>query len=160
MIKGRNSALRNQSGAALVIAMTMMIVLTLIAIGSIFTSTFEIRISGNKRCSTDSFYAADSGVQVVLARTQNFDMNLYTATGQYDPSTDANNPIPANTTVLITNDTTQEGAPRGYGFSAMSFEFEHFLVTSTGESCPNPNPARTIVQEKVVRLIPTMQGGY
>ena len=153
----KNSILENQSGAALVIALVMMIVLTLIGLASIFTSTFEMKISGNKKCSTDAFYSADSGVQVVMARVENFNINLYT-TGQYNPSTD--NPIPPNAQVIITNDTTQEGAPRGYGFSAMNFEFEHFMVSSTGQTCANPIPSTTRVQEKIIRLVPTLQGGY
>jgi len=156
-----SSILKNQSGAALVIAMVMMIVLTLIGLASIFSSTFEIRISGNKRCSTDSFYAADSGIQVVEARVDNFNTNLYN-TGTYNPFTDPIN-VPLNVTnaqVTITHDTTQEGAPRGYGYSAINFEFEHFLIASTGQTCANPIPSTTIIQEKLVRLVPTLQGGY
>jgi hypothetical protein len=156
-----SSILKNQSGAALVIALVMMIVLTLIGLASIFSSTFDIKISGNKRCSTDAFYAADSGVQVVEGRIDNFNINLY-GTGQYDPFTDLNNVNvnPATAQVTITHDTTQEGAPRGYGFSATNFEFEHFLIASIGQTCANPIPSTTTVQEKVVRLVPTQQGGY
>jgi len=153
------SVFTNQSGAALVIALVMMIVLTLIGLASIFSSTFEIKISGNKRCSTDSFYAADSGVQVVEARVENFNINLYNA-GTYNPFTDPNNINPTNAQVTITHDTTQEGAPRGHGFSATNFEFEHFLIASTGQTCANPIPSTTTIQEKLVRLIPTQQGGY
>ncbi len=155
----KSSILEDQSGAALVVALVMMIVLTLIGLASIFTSTFEIRISGNKRCSTDSFYAADSGVQVVEARVENFNINLYNA-GNYNPFTDANNNNVTNAQVTITHDTTQEGAPRGYGFSATNFEFEHFQISSIGQTCANPVPSTTTVQEKLVRLVPTQQGGY
>ncbi len=154
-----NSILKNQSGAALVIALVMMIVLTLIGLASIFSSTFDIKISGNKRCSTDAFYAADSGVAVVTARIENFNINLY-GTGQYDPFTDLNNVNPATAQVNITHDTTQEGAPRGHGFSATNFEFEHFLIASIGQTCANPIPSTTTVNEKLVRLVPTQQGGY
>jgi len=72
------STLKNQSGAALVIALIMMIVLTLIGLASTFTSTFEIRLSGNKRGSTDAFYAADGGVQATLANPSNFTTSSYT----------------------------------------------------------------------------------
>jgi Tfp pilus assembly protein PilX len=70
--------LKNQSGAALVIALIMMIVLTLIGLASTFTSTFEIRLSGNKRGSTDAFYAADGGIQATLANSANFTLSTYT----------------------------------------------------------------------------------
>ncbi len=155
----KNSILENQSGAALVIALVMMIVLTLIGLASIFSSTFEMKISGNKKCSTDAFYSADSGIEVVKANLQNL---RATNPNPYNPFTDvANpNPNPTNAQATIAYNAAQQGAPRGYGFSAMNFEFEHFLVSSTGQSCPNPIPSTATVQEKVVRLIPTQQGGY
>jgi Tfp pilus assembly protein PilX len=156
----KNSILENQSGAALVIALVMMIVLTLIGLASIFTSTFEIKISGNKRCSTDAFYAADCGVQVMKARVENF--NPSTHNYPYNPLTDINNINPTNApvaSVIITYDTAQQGAPRGAGISALSFGFEHFLIQSTGQTCANPIPSTSTVQEKVVRLVPTSQGG-
>ena len=71
-------ALKNQSGAALVIALIMMIVLTLIGLASTFTSTFEIRLSGNKRGATDAFYAAEGGIQATLANSANFTPSTYT----------------------------------------------------------------------------------
>lgn len=69
---------KNQSGAALVIALIMMIVLTLIGLASTFTSTFEISLSGNKRGSTDAFYAAEGGVQATLANSANFTISSFT----------------------------------------------------------------------------------
>jgi hypothetical protein len=51
---------KDQTGAALVIALIMIIVLTLIGLASTFTSTFEISLSGNKRLSTDAFYEAET----------------------------------------------------------------------------------------------------
>jgi hypothetical protein len=72
------SILTNQSGAALVIALIIMIVLTLIGLASTFTSTFEIRLSGNKRGSTDAFYATETGIQATLANSANFTTSSYT----------------------------------------------------------------------------------
>ena len=64
--------LKNQSGAALVIALIMMIVLTLIGLASTFTSTFEMMLSGQKRGATNAFYVADGGIQATLANWANF----------------------------------------------------------------------------------------
>ena len=58
---------RNRSGMALVIALILMVVLTLLGLASSLSSTFEIKLSGNKRGSTGAFYSADTGVQVVMA---------------------------------------------------------------------------------------------
>jgi hypothetical protein len=151
--------LKDQYGAALVIALVMMILLTLIGLASIFSSTFEIKLSGNKRCSTDAFYAADSGVQVVIVDGTNFN----TSHPIYQPFEDDTNPIVNPTTatldVTITYSAAQRGAPRGYGISATQFEFQHYLIESTGQTCPNPVPSASTIDEKVVKLIPTLQGG-
>jgi Tfp pilus assembly protein PilX len=72
------STLKNQSGAALVIALIIMIVLTLIGLASTFTSTFEIRLSGNKRGSTDAFYTTETGIQATLSNPANFTSSSYT----------------------------------------------------------------------------------
>ena len=73
-----NHIRKSQSGLALVVALIMMIVLTLIGLASTFTSTFEIKLSGNKRASTDAFYAAEGGVQATLANSGNFTPSSYT----------------------------------------------------------------------------------
>jgi len=153
--------LRDQSGAALVIALLMMIMLTLVGLASIFTSTFEIKLSGNKRGSTDAFFASDSGVQVTMANIRNFDLPGKYHDNQYDPFTDPTNPNPTNAKVVITHAEDQHGAPRGCGDSAAHFGFEHYVIRSTGQDQTDVGPARSscTVDQKVVRLVPTLQGG-
>jgi hypothetical protein len=63
---------KNESGAALVIALIMMIVLTLIGLASTFTSTFEIILSGEKKRSTDAFYDCERNLDQVLMVPVNF----------------------------------------------------------------------------------------
>ena len=58
--------LKEQSGAALVIALIMIVVLTLIGLASTFTSIFETKLSGIKRESTSAYYAADAAAQAVF----------------------------------------------------------------------------------------------
>lgn len=158
MVKKKNM-LKSQSGVALVIALVMMVVLTLIGLASMFGSTFEIKISARKKCSTDAFYSSDGGIQVVTANVDNFNTSVNTY--PYDPfDSNPGQNITNTHQVTITYDTSQKGAPRGQGISATQFEYEHFQVESTGESCADPVPSTTIIQEKMVRLIPTMQGGY
>jgi len=154
--------LNDQSGMALVIALLMMIVLTLIGLASVFTSSFEMRLSGNKRGATDAFYSSDSGIQVVMSNIVNFDLSRYSAQNTYDPFTDSNNPNPTHAAVLISHMTDQHGSPRGHGFSATNFEFEHYVINSVGQDQIDLNPVRTTstLEEKVIRLVPTLQGGY
>ena len=154
--------LKDQSGVALVLALVMIVILTLIGLASTYTSTFEMKLSGNKRGTTDAFYAADSGVQVVTANVDNFSLPGKYVDNKYNPFTDPNNPNPTKAKVLIQYDTTQEGSPRGSGFSAISFEFKHFVIDSKGEDQLDLNLIKSAaeIEQKVVRLVPTLQGGY
>ncbi|MDI7261469.1 MAG: pilus assembly PilX N-terminal domain-containing protein [Thermodesulfobacteriota bacterium] len=154
--------LKDESGAVLVIALIMMVVFTMIGIAGSFTSIFEIMISGHKRGSTNAFFSADSGVQVTVANIENFDLPGKYNNNKYDPFTDAKNPNPTGAKVNINYDDTQVGAPRGSGFSATgNFEFVHYVIESTGTDQIDTGATRSscTIQQKVVRLIPTLQGG-
>jgi hypothetical protein len=162
MMKEERIILKDQSGAALVIALIMIIVMTLIVFAASFTSNFEIKLAGNKRGSTDAFYAADSGIQVVMGRIENFNLPGQYVNDKYNPFTNPNNPNPTNASVNITFNPAQQGAPRGVGISAISFEFNHYIIEATGKDQLEANliKSQCKIQEKVIRLVPTMQGGY
>ena len=162
MLRKTTNILTNEKGAALVIALMMMIMLTLVGLGSIFTSTFEVKLSGNKRGSTNAFYAADSGIQVVIANIENFTVPGKYVDNQYDPFTDTANPNPTNARVINTHIPDQHGSPRGTGFSATHFEYLYFMINSIGEDQIDFSPVKSscAMEEKVVRLVPTLQGGY
>jgi hypothetical protein len=154
---------KNQSGVALVIALIMIIVLTVIVLAASLTSIFEIKLAGNKRGATDAFFGADSGVQIVMADPSNFDLpGKYDATGKYNYSANAANPNPTKADIIIYHNSTQTGAPRGFGFSATgNYEFMHFLIESTGKDQVEVSPIKStsVIQQKAVRLVPTLQGG-
>lgn len=155
---------KDESGAALVIALIMLIVLTLIGLAATFTSTFEVILSGNKRGATDAFYAAESGIQVVVANLDNFNLPGKYVNNQYKPFADPNNPNPNPThaDVTITYFPNRSEAPRGSGYGATGqFEFVHYQIDSIGQDQLEQNPmkANCEIREKVVRLIPTLQGG-
>ena len=162
------SLFQNESGMALVIALILMVVLTLLGLASSLSSNFEIKLSGNKRGSTDAFYASDSGVQVVKANINNFDLQSKYVENKYNPFSETDktspyyNPNPTQVKANITYLTDQQGSPRGLGFSASgNYEFRYFSIESIGEDLIDFNPIRSncTVQEKVVRLTPTLQGG-
>jgi len=153
---------RNQSGAALVIALAMMIVLTLVGLASIFTSTFEIKISGNKRGSTGAFYRSDSGVQATLANLENFNLTRFGSNNKYENvlnNTSYGNTNPTNAYVILYHDTSQSGAPRGSGMSATHVDFIHFIITSTAQDQMDLSPIKSTctIDQKVVRLIPAAE---
>ena len=162
MPKTMVTPLKDQSGVALVLALVMIVILTLIGLASTYTSIFEVRLSGNKRGTTDAFYAADSGIQVVVANVDNFSLPGKYVDNKYDPFTDPKNPNPTKANVVVQFDTTQEGSPRGSGFSAISFEFRHFVIDSKGQDQLDLSLLKSSaeIEQKVVRLVPTLQGGY
>jgi len=54
----------NEDGSALILAILMLAVLTIIGISSITTSTIEIKIAANDKVYKQSFYEADGGTEV------------------------------------------------------------------------------------------------
>lgn len=175
-----NLILKDQSGIALVIAILMLTILTLMGIASILTSTFEIKLSGNKRGSTDAFYATDGGIQSVLAEIGNFDLSAHFVS--VDPKTlpyDLQNqfidskfsspslPLPYGVNFVEPPKVTifhtrQTNVPRGSGFSAINFEYEHFIIESVGRDQTDLGLVKSNcqVREKIVNVMPTPQGGY
>jgi Tfp pilus assembly protein PilX len=177
MIIKANFPLRDQSGAALVIALIMIIVLTVIALASSFTSIFEIKLSGNKRGSTDAFFTADGGIQAVLPTITNFDTSSYGLVADTStlpeglPSESINLKFSTPTfsgvnftlpPVVTIYHSTKTGAPRGLGFSATgNYDYAYYIIDSVGKDQMDMAvlKSKCEVREKVVRLLPTLQGG-
>jgi Tfp pilus assembly protein PilX len=66
----KKNLLKGQRGVALIIALIILLVLTLIGISAISTTTFETSISGNERAGTDAFYAAEACIQEGIHQLQ------------------------------------------------------------------------------------------
>lgn len=152
--------LNDQSGAALVIALLMMVVLTLIGLASTFTSTFEIKLSGNKRGSTNAFYSADSGVQVVTSDYNNFTLpGKYDIGNTYHYSLDPANLNPTKADIVILHDTTRtdcRGMQLGSGFDCL-----RYTIDSKGQDQVDLSPIKstTTVRQRIVYPVSTMGGG-
>ena len=177
----RNHSIRNdQSGIALVIAILMLLILTLMGTASVTTSTYEISLSGNKRGSTDAFYTTDGGIQSALSEIDNFNLSAHFVPVDFktlpldlqDQPIDRkfsspSLPLPPGVSFVdppkITIFHTQQvNAPRGSGFSAIGFEFEHFIIDSVGTDQMDLGliKSRSHLREKIVNVTPTPQGGY
>lgn len=158
--------LENESGSALVIALIMMVVLTIIGLASSYTSIFEIKLSGNQRGSTDAFYAADAGINEITTNIANFDLtNSITGKPNYDPVkntyypfSDPTNVTPNPTNVVATNTylPTVSGPPRGTGFSAINLGYAYYQIQCSGhdQASSLASESTTTIQEEVVRLLP------
>ena len=58
---------RRQEGAALVVGLIMLMVLTLLAISGMNTATLELQMAGNSQFAENAFQAAETGVDRALA---------------------------------------------------------------------------------------------
>lgn len=173
-------ALKDQSGAALVIALIMMIVLTLVALASSYTSIFEMMLSGNKRGKTNAFYTADGGVEAVVSNASNFSASNYALVpnsgslpqGLRNESIDSRFSSPTlslpsgvsytDAPKVTIYHTTRKGSPRGLGFSATgNYDFSYHVIDSIGRDQidASASSSSSEVIEKVVVLVPTLQGG-
>ena len=164
MEKKNGDIFKDQSGVALVIALIMIIVMTLVVLAASLTSIFEIKLGGNKRGATDAFFSADTGVQVVMSNVDNFNLpGKYDANSKYIYSKDPSlPPNPTKADITIYHNSTQTGAPKGLGFSATgNYEFMHYVIESTGKDQIELTPIKSncTIQQKVIRLVPTLQGG-
>ncbi len=58
---------RRESGAALVVGLILLLVLTLLAISGMTTASLELLMAGNAQYQERSFQAADAGIEQALA---------------------------------------------------------------------------------------------
>lgn len=70
--------LNNNEGSALIMALLILVVVTIIGVSSMSTSTIEIKIASNDRLYKTSFYAADGGTEV---GRELIEQNIACATG-------------------------------------------------------------------------------
>jgi hypothetical protein len=139
-----------EGGFALAITLMIMLVASVIGFAAMTTTDIEVRISGNNHWGNQAFYAADGAIEVALSDRSNFQRS--------GKNLDLTEPVRASVTVGY--DPTQKGAPRGKGISALHFNFDHYLITSKGYTSVVSLSASSEVQEKVIKLVPTAQGGY
>lgn len=114
-----------QRGAALVVGMILLLVLTLLAISGMNTATLELQMAGNAQSAQNAFQAAETGIE----RAMN--------AGDYDTNSDTPVDSPDDHFETVTRYNKKNGVtdiPEG-GYSmgvGTGFKAYHFEVTSTG----------------------------
>ena len=129
------SRLHDQAGAALVVSMVLLVILTLLAISGMNTATTELLMAGNEKHQENAFQAAETGIERTLA------------TGVFNPAA-----LPPATPPTIDlgngNNFSAITLPRGAsppppGYSIGTFGAEHFEIQSTGNSLRNATSTHT-----------------
>jgi len=139
---GLNS--NQQKGIALVIALVMLLVLTLVGLSAISMTSFEANIAGNQRVYNQAFYTADGGVENFRGRVSGGEF-IYSAvnTGSYQVTIGGNI---SNVAYSKWNRKDAEG------------DFTVFKITSEGRA-PFPSTGRVTV-ESVIEVLTTITPGY
>jgi hypothetical protein len=123
----RRSCLGGEKGIAMVVALVILLVLTVVGFSSINTTTFEANIAGNERLGTEAFYAAEGCIQMGISRlpdTTAFSVSTLGDascwTGSIKDRSSPKSPAPGKTYPL-------------HGFD-QSFSFRIYSVNASGSS--------------------------
>jgi type IV pilus assembly protein PilX len=123
---------RTQRGAALVVAMLLLLVLTILAISSMNSATLEFVMAGNEQFHQNAFQAAEAGIADALANASlNPDPGLPPLARA--GSTSAHDSYTSQTTVQVNG----QAFPADVGSNQSKFVTYHFEISSTGNSSRN-----------------------
>jgi Tfp pilus assembly protein PilX len=140
MTRARFDRMSNRSrGAALVVALVLLLALTVLAISSMNTASLELVMAGNTQYQQNAFQAAEAGIEQALRA------------GQFNPGSgperlpaDASQTIPIPGTnnqdsfaATITSQLSGSPQPAMWGSSWNSFSTYHFEIESIGRSTRN-----------------------
>jgi Tfp pilus assembly protein PilX len=124
---------RRQRGAALVVALLMLLVITLLAVAGMNSSATEFIMAGNEQYRQNAFQAAETGVEQTIA-------NAALIPGAADV-TQSDVAVPGSTTDKYSTKLTSDlgGAPQPaiWGNSFNTFSTYDFTISSTGASVRN-----------------------
>jgi type IV pilus assembly protein PilX len=136
------SASSSQNGAALITALIMLVILTLLGLSSISTATMEERMAANAQEINRAFQAASTGLEIVFSDETAFDTSLTIASD----GTANDKYIKSDTTIGGTGTYAYNAnasynsvfrqmtvPPRGSGWDS-SYGYYHFQLSSTGST--------------------------
>ncbi len=122
-----------QQGAALIVGLLLLLVLTLLAISGMNTATLELQMAGNNQFTQSAFQAAESGVEATM-QSGNFNTNVaYDSGAVVIP--DSSDSYQATMQFNVDNGVSPD--PNGgssIGEGGIGFNAYHFDIVSTGTS--------------------------
>lgn len=128
-----------QRGAALVVGLMLLLVLTLLAISGMNTASLELIMSGNTQYQQSAFQAAETGIERTLT-TGAFNPSMTAQTIAATLGTGSN---PDRFTAVTTPELGGAAQPAIWGSTWDSFSTYHFVIVSTGSSARNAVASNT-----------------
>jgi type IV pilus assembly protein PilX len=134
----RTTRAHTERGAALVVGLILLAVLTLLAVAGMTTATSELTMAGNTQYQARAFQSAETGIERMIAA------------GAFNTATTID-----RTEVVYDNPNTTDDdryaaqtRPRGStmpppGYTLDQFSSEHFEIQSTGTSLRNASSTHT-----------------
>ena len=123
-----------QKGVALLIAMIILLVLTVVGFATMNTSSLEMRISGYSRETATAFYLTEIGLERNYTNRQKLKDLYKSGIGSQEVILDPDRPQEVKTTLTYVGNSHEAGESvrqlRGYD---KSMEHRLFLVESEGE---------------------------
>ena len=146
----KTTAFSSQRGAALVIGLLLLLVLTILAVSGMNSASLEFVMAGNEQYRANAFSAAEAGIERTLD------------SGTFNPAVLTQNLNGAATATdnWSTQTLTQLGGaalPAMWGNSWNSFATYHFEITSTGTSLRNSTAINTQGVAIIAPWDPTVQ---
>jgi type IV pilus assembly protein PilX len=120
-----------QRGAALVVGLILLLVLSVLAISGMSSSSLELLMAGNEQYLKDSFQAAEAGIERALSQD-----NLFTP-GVNQPAvnnTAMQNSVGDTYSYQVTSDLNGHSVQASVTGYSVKFPSYHYLIVSTGRS--------------------------
>ena len=126
---------RRQRGAALVIGLLLLLILTILAVSGMTTATLELQMAGNTQYKERAFQAAETGIEQALSTATFSTVTPYaTAEPQAVAPDDATNDDTYEFEMEFDQETGTTLVPGGGYSMGTGFQAYHFNVESTGRS--------------------------
>ncbi|MEE8245231.1 MAG: PilX N-terminal domain-containing pilus assembly protein [Pseudomonadales bacterium] len=122
-----------ESGAVLIVAMIILVILTLLGITAMNTTSLQERMASNTQEQVHAFQAAETGLNQAFADNLAYDISS-TYTGGATPTVFAGS---ADSASYISTFLGFSPPPPGSLYSATSFQAAHFNFRATGTSATN-----------------------
>lgn len=118
---------RNQNGAALIVGLVLLVVVTVLAVSGMNTATTELAMARNDQNYENAFQAAETGLEQAIAR------GLFSTTGTVSLSQDVNSNDKVLSTINFEDATLVPDRAFSLGVGS-GISAYHFIATSRAES--------------------------
>ncbi len=117
---------QRQNGAALIVGLLLLLVLTVFAVSGMSTANLELALSGNTQFSENAFQAAESAIEAEIVQGAAAPGLPRAGNFVFGPATGAN--------TTVTFDATRLAPP---GYSLTEYQSDHYIINSQGVASKN-----------------------